>query len=169
MMDSPSPLQPVAPEIRPLETSSAQLPPAFNDETLSKTEGGNDLTLTLQQAILHAKKEGPSGAILLVSSAVVLGVVTLSILLLVYIFVINNAHRDRMAVAAITSTANLQYVITISGLLSTVVSRTVPAVVTVYAYHVAAVWLKSSQIPGSRNRPSPLQYVLVSLCQGRCV
>lgn len=134
-----------------------------DDNGVKVEQSGRGVGCLLQQAMLQAQHEGGATAILQVSFAVTLSVIFLSVMLLVYVFVIHQAYIDPHTRTAVISTANLQYIITISGLLSTAVSRTVPAVVTVYAYHVAAVWLRSSEVSGSPNRPSPLQLVTLFL------
>lgn len=149
-----------------VETSLSVLPMASLDTATSTPEKSTSKFVDegdsprLQEAKWNAKHDLCKTTIFVTASTVVVGVILLSILLLVYIFGIHNAYRDTTAVAAVISTGNIQYIITISGLLATFVSRTVPAVVVIYGYHVAANWLRNSQLSASQDRPSPLQYVV---------
>lgn len=139
--------------------SAAFLQVSEDDVNADKPVTRADDGVRLQQAMEDAQHEGCATTIILVSLAVVLGVVSLSAMLLIYVFVVHQAYIDSTSKAAIISTAKLQYIITISGLLSSVISRTVPVVVTVYAYHVAAAWLRTSQLSRGQDRPSPMQSV----------
>ncbi|KIO22309.1 hypothetical protein M407DRAFT_28182 [Tulasnella calospora MUT 4182] len=66
----------------------------------------------------------------------------------------------------VRTSANLQNLLTISQLVTTVVSKSVPIVIAVHAYQLAAHWLKSSD-RRSGDHPSPLQFgLLISVLQG---
>ncbi|KAG8867772.1 hypothetical protein FRB97_002957, partial [Tulasnella sp. 331] len=119
----------------------------------------------LSRTILHAKQHRPTRAIIVIAAVVVLVGVGLSTLLLAYIFVNHNVHR--LGGQAITTTADLQYIFTISNTLCTFISLTVPLVISLHGYGVAAEWLEASQGVGSDNRPSRLQLgQLMSILQG---
>lgn len=93
--------------------------------------------------------------IAIVASLVIASIAGLVTGLLVYTFAAHTTMRDGSS--AVISSADLQYVITLSQMVSTLVIRTVPVVITLHAYHVASDWLRQSRVPGSRERPSPLQ------------
>lgn len=109
----------------------------------------------LLRAILHAEEHRCTHTIILIATAVVLVIAGLSAFLLLYILANHNLHR--LGDQAITTTADLQYIFTISNALCTFISLTVPLVISIHGYSVAAEWLDASLVAGSNNRPSPLQ------------
>ncbi|KAG8907625.1 hypothetical protein FRC01_007615 [Tulasnella sp. 417] len=110
------------------------------------------------EARSEAENQGSALFIVLFSLAVVTAVLGPAL-----IFVFNSFERDGLGV---TTSADLQNLLTISQLVTTVVSKSVPVVITVHAYQLAARWLKYSNRRAD-DRPSPLQFgLLISVIQG---
>ena len=108
----------------------------------------------IHPAILKAAADGPTLSIILLSATVIVGVMALSTTLLLYIFVIHSSTLNGIST---TSTASLPYITGLSQALSTLVSRSVPLVISVWSYFVAAEWLILSKEAHSSDRPTPLQ------------
>ncbi|KAF7982208.1 hypothetical protein HWV62_29392 [Athelia sp. TMB] len=114
------------------------------------------------RAMEEARSKRPLLNILLFSVPVVLITVGLALGLLVYIFVVHDWSRDG---SAIQTTADLQNLLTISQILTTVVGKTVSFIITVHVFQLASMWLKASAANDDR-RPSPSQLgLLMSILQ----
>lgn len=140
-------------------------PPTRTLPVTPSKEDSNDSLLAAEQAKQQAQSKRPTLKILIVSIIVFILTAGPAILLLVYIFVIHDATRSGLSVQ---TTADLQNLLTISQVLTTVVSRTVPVVVSLYGYALAAQWIKvSRQVGAEEERPSPLHLgLLVAALQG---
>lgn len=153
------PYQPVA-----LQSPTLNATHSILSVTGTSKEGLTDGVFGTQQAQQKARSRRPLSKILIYSAVVLLLTILPTAVLLAYIFVINTAERFGMVVL---STANLQNVLAVTQVITTVVGKSVGIVCTVFAYYAAAQWLKSSQQPSSRDRPSPLQLgLLISVLQG---
>ncbi|KAG8932299.1 hypothetical protein FRC00_000073 [Tulasnella sp. 408] len=111
----------------------------------------------------EAENQGSAVFIILFSLAVFIAVLSPTAILLALIFAFNTFERDGLEVR---TSADLQNLLTLSQLATTVISKSVPAVMGVHAYQLAAQWLKSSNRRSS-GCPSPLQFgLLISVLQG---
>ncbi|KAG8983497.1 hypothetical protein FRB90_005999, partial [Tulasnella sp. 427] len=134
--------------------------------TAKETSPGLDASspsLTPTEARFQAEKEGTTLSIVLFSLAVFTAVIGATVLLLVLIFVLNTFEREGLS---IKTSADLQNLLTISQIVTTVVSKSVAIVIFIHAYQLAGEWIKASD---RRNgeRPSPLQLgLLISVLQG---
>jgi hypothetical protein len=134
-------------------------PGALTDASLASPAGPGVLVPEsedekIHPAILKAAADGPTVSIILLSASVIVGVMALSMTLLIYIFVL---HSSTLKGTSTTSTASLPYITGLSQALSTLVSRSVPLVISVWSYSVAAEWLILSKEAHSSDRPTPLQ------------
>ncbi|KAG8844795.1 hypothetical protein FRB96_002823 [Tulasnella sp. 330] len=144
---------------------SSSLSPSTSDVNDSKQRQPLPEDDDLSRTILHARQHRCTRSIVAMATVVVLITAGLSTLLVAYIFLNRNVHR--LSGQAIVTTADLQYIFTISNALCTFVFLTVPLVISIYGYGVAAEWLEASRVPGSDNRPSRLQLgLLMSILQG---
>lgn len=100
--------------------------------------------------IKQATGHHPGRTIILYISTVIALTLGLSAALLIYIYALQEARLEGLA---IVSTADLQFIVAISQALSTVVVRTVPVLVLVHAFKVAADWLSATTL----ECPTPLQ------------
>ncbi|KAG8990418.1 hypothetical protein FRB90_001764 [Tulasnella sp. 427] len=81
-------------------------------------------------------------------------------------FTLNSYKRDGNI---ITTAADMQNLLTVSQIITAIVSKSVPIVVLVHAYQLAARWLESTERK-PQDRPTPLQYgLLITLIQGASV
>ncbi|KAG8932298.1 hypothetical protein FRC00_000072 [Tulasnella sp. 408] len=116
-----------------------------------------------REARREAENQGTALSIILFSLAIFTAILGPALILLALIFAFNTFERDGLEVR---TSADLQNLLTISQLVTTVVSKSVPIVIAVHAYQLAAQWLKSSERRAS-GRPSPLQLgLLISVLQG---
>ena len=92
--------------------------------------------------------------ILLYSIPTIVLSATVPVVLLLYLFGIHQWERDG---TAFKSSADLQNVLTISQVETNIISYTLPLLVLVIAYRVAAEWLQACNTGDARNRPSPMQ------------
>ncbi|KAG8849139.1 hypothetical protein FRB96_000925 [Tulasnella sp. 330] len=119
----------------------------------------------ISRAIFHVREHRCTRTIIFIAAVVVLIAAGLSVFLLVYVFV--NHHVQWLGDQTIATTANLQDIFTISNALCIFVSLTVPLIISLHGYGVAAEWLEASRVAGSSDRPSPLQLgLLMSILQG---
>lgn len=114
----------------------------------------------------EVENHGSALSIILFSLAVFTAVIGPAVILPALIFVFNTFERDGLEVRTSADLPDLRGLLTISQLVTIVVSKSVPIVMTVHAYQLAAKWLKL----GSRRLgdcPSPLQLgLLISVLQG---
>ncbi|KAG8887515.1 hypothetical protein FRB98_009478 [Tulasnella sp. 332] len=119
----------------------------------------------ISRAIFHVREHRCTRTIIFIAAVVVLIAAGLSVFLLVYVFV--NHHVQWLGDQTIATTANLQDIFTISNALCIFVPLTVPLIISLHGYGVAAEWLEASRVAGSSDRPSPLQLgLLMSILQG---
>lgn len=102
----------------------------------------------------EAERYNPFCRILALVFTVVAGAGVCTILLLIYIFAMHNWRRQG---AAFKTTVDLNYFATISQAVTTVILRTVPLVVSLHAYQLAAEWLEASRQGCHDVGPSPSQ------------
>ena len=90
--------------------------------------------------------------VLFLTSLVVLSTIFLAAGLAIYLWAVHTTYREGWD---LISTADLQFVVTISQVMSTLLPKMVPIVMSIYTYRVAAIWLAQSD--DSLERPTPLQ------------
>ncbi|KAG9044580.1 hypothetical protein FS837_007898 [Tulasnella sp. UAMH 9824] len=152
---SPSPGRPEHPSSGHMNNPSAK------DATTTPTSSSP--SLSPMEARHEAENQGSALPFVLFSLAVFTTVIGPAIILLALIFVLNTFERNGLEVR---TSADLQNLLTISQLVTTAVSKSVPIVIAIHAYQLAAQWLKSSERQSS-GRPSPLQLgLLISVLQG---
>lgn len=144
--------------------------PSYNYSTSAKDVSSAPSTsspsLSPSEARREAEDQGSALSIILFSLAVFTAVVGPAVILLALIFGFNTFERDGLA---INTSADLQNLLTISQLVTTVVSKSVSIVIGVHAYQLAAQWLKFSD-RRSGGRPSPLQLgLLISVLQSSSI
>ncbi|KAG9011455.1 hypothetical protein FRB94_008286 [Tulasnella sp. JGI-2019a] len=156
---NPADYDPYSPLHYQTPPSSVPLGPARLASSYDKL----DVSPETERARAEAETKSALGTIVLYSAPVFVVTAGSALVLLAYIFLINQWRKDGLA---ITTTADLQNLLTISEVLTTVVSKTVPIVLGVLAYQLASDWLKAS-VQGTNDRPSPLQLsLLISALQG---
>lgn len=145
----------------------AHLGPSLQSSSyISKANRASPWDTTPHQAQEEARTKRPWLKILLFSLPIVIIITGLAVLLLAYIFII---HKWLRVGSTIQTSADLQNLLTISQVLSTFVSRSVPVVMSIHAYQLAARWLKTSS-SGDQNRPSPSQLgLLITVLQGASI
>ncbi|KAG8948018.1 hypothetical protein FRC04_010060 [Tulasnella sp. 424] len=123
-------------------------------------------SLSPSEARREAEDQGSALSIILFSLAVFTAVVGPAVILLALIFGFNTFERDGLAV---NTSADLQNLLTLSQIVTTVVSKSVSIIVGVHAYQLAAKWLKFSD-RRSEGRPTPLQLgLLMSVLQSSSI
>lgn len=113
----------------------------------------------------NARSKRPLTKIIMYSLPIVSTTVAMIVVLLAYIFILHDWSLDSHHVAINTSAA-LKNLLAIPQILSSFVSKTSPAVISVYAHQIAARWLKASGSQ-SQDRPSPAQLgIAISILHG---
>jgi len=107
----------------------------------------------LQVAQERASRKRVVGRTLLIGAVIVFALLGMTAVLLTYICV---AHQCIISSQAVTTTAPLGKVLTISQITSHTAPLSVPIVMGLCSYLLAATWLRSST-GGNQNRPSPMQ------------
>ncbi|KAG8932300.1 hypothetical protein FRC00_000074, partial [Tulasnella sp. 408] len=159
---SPSPY-PGRPESYGLHVPSSSYKSSTSANDASPTSPISSSSLPPSEARHNAGSHGSALSIILFTLAIFVAVLGPATVLLALIFVLNTFERDGLG---LRTSADLQNLLTISQLVTTVVSKSVPIVIAVHAYQLAAQWLKSSD-RRTGGRPSPLQFgLLVSVLQG---
>lgn len=156
----------------PNTTESLTLPNSLESDIPSELEDSRTATITTSNgsspALVKEIRRSPDTLspmataarnhsltkVLLFASALVACTTGVSSTLLVYMFRSHGWQVDR---SAVLTTATLPFVLTASQMLSTILSRSVPIVLTLYAYRLGADWLTASGGPDTTGRPTPLQ------------
>ncbi|PPQ66040.1 hypothetical protein CVT26_010796 [Gymnopilus dilepis] len=123
----------------------------------------NFYSTELMAAQDRASRRRIVGVTCLLSTLIIVALIALDAVFLSYICVM---HQCKMVRLSLVSTAPLGHVLGISQVTSHVAPISVPIVMGLFSYLLAAKWLSSSQTEG-QNRPSPMQLgLLLTLCSG---
>lgn len=138
----------VPPHSQPYSYATYPPPPTYPDQpNLDSSE--------LLHAQDRASRKRIVGVTCLLSTLIIVALIGLNAFFLSYICIM---HQCKMLHLSIVSTAPLGHVLGISQVTSHVAPLSVPIVMGLFSYLLAAKWLSSSLEDGL-NRPSPMQYV----------